>query len=170
MRETMQSLALLKALYPHTPVAPETIQAYAQLLGDIEPSHLKAAVVEFAATGGKFFPTVAELRELATRDREMPDMDQVLAEIQTAIGRYGRYRQPQFSHPAIYAAVESFGWPNLCNTLDEDWPTTRAQLRDAFNVAKVRTNHGRNMQSLASGPMGGLLEGLTKQLTEGKKT
>ena len=63
---TQRVLEILTASYPNTEITSDTIRIYDRLLSDIPEGVLEAACVQHIAQS-RFFPTVAEMRELSSK-------------------------------------------------------------------------------------------------------
>lgn len=131
-------------------------QVWQDILGDLDAGLLRRAIT--AAASSQYPPSPGELRTLALRLRSIeaneslaPDPDEAWAEVRKAFHRVGRYGTPQWSHPALAAAVDAMGWEQLCDSPDGD-PTTRAQFRGFYESARARI-------VAAEHPMPGLARG-----------
>jgi hypothetical protein len=154
--ETTKVLALLKASYPRQAVGRDNMKAYALMLGDLPFADVQRAVVRHVAESN-WFPSIAELREAATgAASSAPDFDEAWAEVCSEIRRVGNYGRPEFSHPAVAAAVDAVGWRNLC--LSTTPGVERAAFRDCYAAGRKR--HVGQVQLgrlLESGPLAPLL-------------
>lgn len=85
------------------------------LLADIPPEVLKAAAFQHIASS-KWFPTVAELRELAREITCPARLTGVEAwgVVKREIARVGLSGKPDFGDEFIAAAVRTLGWGSLC--------------------------------------------------------
>lgn len=111
-----------------------------RILGEY-PSGVACAVVEwYHHEGREFAPTPGQIAErvrlIMSPDDRVPDIDQALTEILTSINRYGRGTIPEFSHPAIAAAVSAIGWQSICNSTNAD--ILRSQLMRVYSTAAER--------------------------------
>jgi len=115
-------------------------------LADLPADAVRATLVDLPPT---WAPAPGELREavLARIDPDVsPDGDEAWAEVQAGIRRWGAsapYHRPfgegdpkVWSHPAVAAAVEAFGWGALCRA--DNPGTDRAQFRDFYAAARAR--------------------------------
>jgi hypothetical protein len=113
-------LQVLIEAYPGAKLADNTLLLYARVLSDIPDAMLEAACLQHIASA-KWFPTVAELREMAlslsrqARGAAHPAPMEAWGLVQREIGRTGIYRPPRFDDPLVAEAVELFGWSRLCN-------------------------------------------------------
>jgi hypothetical protein len=130
-------LQLLIEAYPNANLADKTIPLYARLLADFPEQLLEAACLQHIATS-RFFPTVAELREVAlslyqqAEGSTHPEPMEAWGLVQREIGRTGRYRNPQFADPVVARAVERFGWIRLCDQPIETIGVACAQFRELY--------------------------------------
>lgn len=143
--QVAEVLALLQAAYPSARISRGTLEVYATFLADLGHAAGLAAARKHVASC-KFFPTVAELREIAlTASASCPPVEDAWAEVRRKIGSEGRYRTPTWSHPAIAACVEAIGWTELCNS--EEQAIDRAHFlrlyRDRREGALVAENIGQ---------------------------
>jgi hypothetical protein len=115
-------------------------QVWLDVLGDLDGELVRAALVDLSAR--EFPPAVGTIREAALRlsaaeasGSRIPDPDEAWAEVSAAVRAVGRYRAPEFSHPAVGAAVELIGWTTICDSQDDGSDrfvaTYRAVLRRA---------------------------------------
>jgi hypothetical protein len=111
-------MLILHTAYPHYRGKKDTARIYAELLADI-PDDLLIAGAKAYATSGKFFPSVAELREAAfdlqARARGIPSAAEAWGEVMHQVRNVGSWGKPQFSTPLVYNAVDALGgWACLC--------------------------------------------------------
>lgn len=143
--ETTALIARLKAAYPRQPIDRQTVAIYVEFLRDLEFSEAAAAVGELIASS-RFFPTIAEIRELVARnavgDKSAPEAwGEVVAEIR----RVGAYGAPQFADPRVSTAVANVGgWRHVCLADEDQQGTLRAQFRAAYDAADRRVRREAN--------------------------
>lgn len=124
--ESTRLVAMLKAGFPRQHLEQDTIALYAAFLADIDRYPGEEAVRTAIATC-KFFPTIAEIRDLAARkSASLPDATLAWSEVTRAFGSVGRYREPRFSHLAIDRVVGAMGWQYMCDS--ENIEATRAHF------------------------------------------
>lgn len=110
---------------------------YAELLADLAPEELERACWRLCQTGGRFLPTVAEIRSAVAEARcALPAAELAWREVLAAVGRYGRDRRPEWSSPAIAEAVEAVGWRDIC--LSTTIGVERAHFLRAYGAARGR--------------------------------
>lgn len=146
-QEAAALVAVLKAAYPRQPIELETVRVYGQMLADLEYEDVERAAREHMAAS-PYFPAISELRERATRPAGLLDADQAWAEVRTAVGRWGRDREPQWPTPQVAVAVTAIGWQHICNTPEDQLGTLRAQFRDAYKAAAGRAVREANVGRL----------------------
>lgn len=138
--------ALLTAAYPQAPQATnrETAALYARTLADLPADLLEAAVLS-AIGACKFFPTVAELRDLAfsavERAGNLPAPSEAWGDVMDAVSAIGYYRTPNWKVEAIAEAVRAIGgWEMLCQS--ENSVADRARFIEAYGaiVQRARTD------------------------------
>ena len=100
-----------------------------------------AKAVKFLIQNNKFFPTIAEIRQVATGSQaESIDAWQELIDAFREVGWYG---SPHFGNPIIYECVRTFGgWKHLCDVpldrfLQKDFERVYNILRRREEVDKI---------------------------------
>ncbi len=140
---------LLVHAYPLANISVETIEVYCALLADLEPERLRAAVLQHIAQS-RFFPTVAELRELILGQLGAPAADALAAwgEVMQQVRAVGIYGAPAFADPLTGSLVGALGWRNICN--DETGNVAnRARFLDAFAARSRQLDlQARNLPQL----------------------
>jgi len=140
--EATKLAAMLKSAFPRQVIESDTLALYAAFLSDLDRERGEAAVRTAIATL-KFFPSVAELRDLAARKAvDLPDETAAWSEVMRAVGSVGRYGNPAFSHAAIARVVAAIGWLTICDS--DNVEATRAHFlrlfRDASETAVREAN------------------------------
>ena len=116
----------------------ERMAIYVEMLQDI-PADVLDKVCRKTILECKFLPSIAELLQSARNligdmtGNGTPTWEEAWQQIEYEMQNTFVYGEPQFSHPAIKQAVDSFGWQELCSVLTKDLPIVRAQLRDMYN-------------------------------------
>ena len=147
-QEAKRLLALLKAAFPRQEISQETAEVYCRFLADVEYEQVAAAVQRIVATA-TYFPAIAEIRKLVAESKVgAPGWEEGWGEVLQAVSRFGRYKNPEFSHPAITAAVDSMGWLAICNSDESDLHILRAQFRDIYGAVKQRALTEANVKPL----------------------
>ena len=157
---TERIINLLFAAYPQASKNEETVNVYISMLEDI-PTPLLNKTIKKCICEQKFLPSVAEIREAAmslmgTLDpsRKVKNWQEAQTEISKGLSRtwfvgclgevafdhpdFGKPCDPMWSTPEIKAAVDSYGYDNLCRVNEADMPTIWAQLRRAYEQACQR--------------------------------
>lgn len=146
LSEATRLIQRLASMHPRVSIPPETIAGYAEALEDLALDVATAAVNEAIATL-KFFPSVAELRDIAARRRSsMPTAADAWSEVTRAFGAVGRYRTPRFSHPAIERVVDAMGWVTLCDS--DNVEATRAHFLRMYAETADRVVREVNVQPM----------------------
>jgi hypothetical protein len=117
------------------------------VLGDLDYATVHAALLRHVGTS-EFFPTVAELRRIAseaTTGRARTGLD-AWGEVKRAIGAVGRYRQPAFADPLVARCVEAIGWVAICDSEDE--MVERAHFVRAYDAMAGKAAEDRSVASL----------------------
>jgi hypothetical protein len=110
---------------------------WCELLGDVDGDLLRAAALQHATTS-KWFPTVAELRQLAadiTLGHKMTAME-AWGEVTRQIRTIGHWDKPEFSDLLVRKLVSDMGWLNLC--MSEMPGADRARFMDGYNALLSR--------------------------------
>ena len=138
--------ALLGTAYPtyakeqSTEMMAQTLRLYQRLLADIPGEMLEAAALQHVASS-RFFPTIAELREIAVAIMAPPSTTPMEAwgKLQAAMAdvRFYRYADgyhefPHFDDPILERVVQDMGWANL--TASEDTVADRARFLQAYEA------------------------------------
>lgn len=146
--EVTAALALLVNAFPRDAIEPRTVKVYCEMLADIPPAELYAACVKLAQSG-KYFPTIAAIREawaLAKTGPKRSGFDawsDVIAEVR----RIGWYGSPEFSDPVTSAAVAMIGWKEIC--MSENVAADRAHFAKAYESMAAR-----NLEAVQLGKAG----------------
>lgn len=116
------------------PINTALVEAWHEFLGGVSAQEGINAM-RAHITDSPHFPTVADICKRVAEERLGPaDAGAAWEEVRRAFGRCGRDHEPIWSTRAIAGAVEAIGWRELCNTLDEDLPTVRAQFERYFKA------------------------------------
>lgn len=153
----------------------ERMATYTKMLEDI-PAEVLQKVCLAAMEKHKFLPSIAELLDdarslMGAVDPSLNVVPFAMAweEIQKQMNDAFVYQKPEFSRTEIQAAVDAFGWMNLCETKIKDMPTVRAQMRRIYEdicaeAKESRVNNhvlgkGDMVEGLSVGRIDGLLKG-----------
>lgn len=153
--ESVELVRRLMAAFPRHQVTKETVAVYAESLADLEVTAAREAVQEAIVTL-KFFPAIAEIREIAARRRsDCPDCSRAWGELMRKVGSVGRYRTPKWSHPAIAHVVDAMSWEAICDS--ENLEATRAHFMRLYSETATRVVREVNVRPAleaqrASGP------------------
>jgi len=136
-------MGVLHAAYPNYVFADNTILVYCEMLADLDPYLLEQAAKAHLVTG-KFFPTIAELRErvanLVERACSTPGAAEAWGEVTEKMRIYGNTLYggsvPEFSSPIVTRVVGYFGWNDLC--LSENSVADRARFLQAYEIELTR--------------------------------
>jgi hypothetical protein len=129
--ECMAMLAVAGKVYGEG-VAEDVVEAWAQFMADVTPEEGAAAMREHI-TESPHFPKVADIRKRVAAHRvNAPDVAAAWGEVLRQVRLVGYYGLPQFSHPAIAAAVDALGWQEVCHTPTDQLGTLRAQFERYF--------------------------------------
>jgi hypothetical protein len=170
--EAEQLVGILEAAYPNHPTKPATASGYFLGLRDLPFVTVMAAAEEVMRTS-RFFPTVAEIREIVATSEVAGDLipEEAWAEVRSEARRVGFNRpptfhrgvfhreEPRFSSPLIERAVQAVGWETICTGNNE-----RGFIRDQFVkalAAIARHEVKRAQAGEATGTDPALPEGVT---------
>jgi len=147
--EITRILSILQVAYPQRPMAPAAQRLYAEMLADLEGAETLHAVKALVLTReSEWYPTIAEIRRAVVAQREqLPPPDAAWAEVQRAISKWGRYRAPKWTHPAIDRAVDAIGWQAICDSTEPE--ILRAQfVKSFYTPIAAKWVEQRNVESL----------------------
>jgi hypothetical protein len=136
-QEVGRLVSLLADAYPHVSVRKGTVEAYSLALIDLPWNEARAAVLEHLGTS-RFWPSIAEIRELVARRRTgLPDAETAWATVAQAaeaanreIAERGSYYRVPFACELIERAVGVIGWERIRS--GEDRSILSAQFRRLF--------------------------------------
>ena len=146
--EAVFNLMLVNYSYFQREKAPEDLAAlldiWKQLLADVDAELLRAAALQHIASC-KFFPTVADLREIAHGLTHVGEItaDEAWGEVTRAFHHPGYYGFPTFSNPTITSIVKDMDWQKLC--MSECPEADRARFIDAYKARSQRTAKEQRM-------------------------
>lgn len=153
--EASRLLAMLRAAYPRQAIDDDNLRVYVHRMRDLEFEAGKRAVVAWIDTS-KWFPTIAELRELMVGDDiddRLPTFDEVIAELRSWVSanRWGE-RGPHLLTRAACEAIGGFdawrqapdpardpsGYRHTVRVMRGAYETARATLRQrALSLTKA---------------------------------
>lgn len=169
-QDILKAVAPLQLAY-NASLDDNRLRLYVEMLSDIPPSILEAAVKKLIMTN-KFLPSIAEIREVAYGIKGIisgtaaPDESEAWGEVIKAIRSVGYYGKPKFSHEAIAAAVSNIGWQDICTTPSNGTNTLRSQFRRAYQLAAERQKDNRDNAVLGISPNNEKLKQLTGKLVK----
>ncbi len=115
-------MGVMAHAYPRYELSPNSVKLYSQILADIPVDILEAAALQIMAES-KFFPSIAEWREMAHKlmvgKLQIPSAYEAWEDAMKQVKRCGDYyrytsgRQPEYSHPLVEKAVQIIGYHNL---------------------------------------------------------
>jgi hypothetical protein len=141
--EITQMIAVLGVLYPRNALAGEelkrAVSAWHELLSDV-PIHLLRKAVSHHGATSKWFPTVAELREIAfdlcENDAERMSSGEAWAEVRRAMSSG---RRQEWSSPLVKKALAAIGgWAYLREATLASEVSNRSRFCDAFETIQAR--------------------------------
>lgn len=134
-------MALLGESFRRKDITPTTIKAYAIGLAGLSAAQVQAAT-HAAMRTSKFFPSPAELRELAGEAKPEDAAERAWAQFSGAISRHSIYQSLDFQDRVINAVVRSFGGLEVVmEYTDEEWQFFRARFLKAY-AGRLRTGVG----------------------------
>jgi len=133
--EVSVMMALFAAAYGREPTD-EQVSVWQEFLADVDSAAAGRAARRHIATS-PHYPTVSDIRRLvADEECAAPDADRAWAEVLDAVRRWGRYREPTFSHAAITEAVAGVGWLAICDS--EAIGVERAHFLKLYEQSRAR--------------------------------
>ncbi len=144
--EISKAIGLAQGYWPNLHVSKMTPEAWERLLGDLEFEAVCVALDRLAIEAPDFPPGPGVILKMATGlavGEAEPDVDAAWSEVAAAIRRVGSYGSPEFTHPAITAAVEALGWTNLC--MSENPVADRAHFLKIYDVTVRRAERRRTL-------------------------
>ncbi len=142
-------LAILRIAYPNHPIhdAHEVVAVYHEFLRDLDRDRLALAARRHIATS-RFWPTIAELRELATEPRNLPPFREVWRQIMAATHRYGRDRRPKLESRIAQKVLDAIGWIRICDSPASALPALEASGRKTYEAICAEARRCANLGSL----------------------
>lgn len=151
--EVISVLEVLSAAYPTFNLRPGTVRVYVALLADVPAEVLAGASIQHMAES-KFFPAVAELREMALRlgrqDKDDPGgleaWRQVLDEVRRGVGHPQVFKSTTITDRKILDSVACVGgWRMLATSTDSEDIAHRARFVEAYNRYAERERQAAQM-------------------------
>jgi Loader and inhibitor of phage G40P len=140
-QEWLRVCSRISKVWPHQPVPPPTVDAWYQLLADLDGDQVAVAVDAIALDGAEFPPQAGRIRRKVV---ELSDAAQLWGEawheVQEAVWRYGSYHNPgeiPWSTEDVRELVRLKGWEYLCTTTDPG-SVVEAQCRDLWETIRAR--------------------------------
>lgn len=141
------------------------IAAYVHVLAGVPIPLLKAICNKLILTN-KFLPTVSEIVTAGkslieeSNGQRMKTWDEAWAEIQQVCKDVFIYGKPTWSTAEIEAAVNSFGYKELCTAPQKDMQIVRAQMRQIYESVCSRAKDKQVNEFVLSGKANKLLTGV----------
>ena len=133
-QDSVELFVLLGAAYPREPITEAQIGLYEAFLAPYAFDTVRNAVLRHIAQS-PWFPRISDLLALIA-EPDTVSADQAWAEVQRQIRSVGVYGTPQWSHPAIAAAVTALGWEAVCRSTNPE--ADRAHFLRFFDTAVRR--------------------------------
>lgn len=131
--QIMESLIFLTSLYPHSKVTQETLVGYTEILSEKLSAEELRAAFGLIAERCKFFPTIADIVEIA-KGSALDNAHESVELIFKAVKKHGRYQYKEAMKELpeeLIGAIQAFGgWTEVCNIESDQMGTARAQLRE----------------------------------------
>lgn len=150
--ETSRVLAVLTAHWPmfQIPNPEGTLHAYQLGLSDV-PYDIGMVAAEKAIRTARFFPTVAELRDLILdKMLDFPSAEEAWAEVKRGFSHGGIYQEPEWSCLPVTQAVRAIGWRVLC-TSPEGGSDIAERFSLTYRTYRKRALNDINIAALWSG-------------------
>lgn len=148
----------LVAAHPRMQIGPETVALYCTALDDLEPEAVQWAARRLIQTS-KFFPTVAEIRELVAQaavgveKTASEAWEHVIGEVRR-VGYYMHDGEPALNDVERRAVRALGGWRSLCMS-EEPQGVLRAQFKTAYEDAMRTAVRVANVGRMPALPEGG---------------
>lgn len=157
-------MSVITANWPNYKPSVATLVIAEQMLADIEPEFAAVAVLQLAVDHPEFAPGpgLIRARALEVKGVSVGDVDEAWGQVRAAIAHYGYLRQPWFADPAVTAAVDAFGWQELCASTNIE--ATRAHF---FRIYESVARRGRR-QATQPPAAAELLEKVSARLALGR--
>jgi len=170
----IKCIGLLSLAYPHyqDKVNEPMVNLYVRMLSDLEDESLQLAA-EHCIVNGKFFPSIAELREAAARIETgadiLPSATEAWGEFCKITRRLGYFEIPVFDNPITAKVAQALGWKQLVEHDNES--VAQAQFRrlyedyqkrglnDVIKTPALKSAEGRALE---------MMGGVVKQIGNGK--
>jgi len=153
--EVLKLVTVTKTLWPNWKASESAdelalvVDTWHAIIDDVPADLALAAIHALSASGREFAPPVGVVRQkaLALVD-DTPDVDLAWGEVRRS-AQYRGYAAgpPDWSHPAIAAAVDAIGWRDLC--LSSNSEATRAHFFKVYGTAALRSNAERDLPPAA---------------------
>lgn len=144
------SIVFLGKFYGNDKMDSERIQAYVEVLSqELEPTEVAVAIRKIVTTN-KFFPTVAEIIEVA-RGTPLDQATEACAEIIKSIHEFGFYRgkEAMIALGDLWPVVEGVGgWNYICSLSNNELGILRAQIRELAK-SKIKKINPSDFQKIA---------------------
>lgn len=121
-KDITKIMGVMAHAYPRYELSADSIKLYGKMLADIPADILEASAKQIMAES-KFFPSVAEWREMAhklmTGKLQIPSAYEAWEDAMNQVRRCGDYyrytngKRPEYSHPLVERAVQIIGYHNL---------------------------------------------------------
>lgn len=174
--QTIKLLAAIGLLWPRSrdnagspDKAQLGIELWHELLGDIDYD-LAARAVKSLAAVSRYQPTIAEIREEATR-RSRPfvhSAGEAWRLVLDAISRYGYYQEAEAMRslpPRAASAAAAMGWEALCMANCATIGVERGQFCKIYDVIEYREHRNDCMPVALQGPIGDQIRGLLPDIS-----
>ena len=140
--EFSKLVMVIRSTYPQSQVLAtnEAVSVWYELLADL-PYPAAAAAIQKWVSSEKWPPTIADIREWATKSvtPEIPEWSAAWETVLAAISRWGMYRQSEAlatMDETTRDTVNRMGWQYIC--WSENINIERATFRDIYNAIKAR--------------------------------
>jgi hypothetical protein len=144
--EAVELVRRLKANWENDKISQDRVALWTEFLMDLDAEAGRIAVNEAIATL-KFPPKVAEIREFAAKKASgVPIATSAWGEVMKGFGKFGRYRDPKWSHPAITHVVDAMGWQSMCDS--ENIEATRAHFLRLYQETSERVVREVNVRPM----------------------
>lgn len=137
--EYAKAMLLVRRYWQNFKPVTGTFETWERMLIDLDVRYLVAAIDDLSVSHPEFPPGPGQLRHRAIElsQPHVPSADEALAEVYRQIGAIGHLGVPEWSHPAIGAAVAALGgWSALCAS--EEQMADRAHFLRIYATVEQR--------------------------------
>lgn len=133
----------IKTAYPSFNILPsqDAVKIWYKMLKDLDYRTAEIAIMDHISSS-EFPPSIADIRHKCAKQKVLiPDWGEAWAQVQTAIRKFGSYREIEAVESLdelTRETVKRIGFKSLCMTDMDNEMANRAQFRDIYNAIANR--------------------------------